>query len=131
MDPSLRSQSSTVSKIVHQDHYQDPTDDSGYSSPDTATRPQPNYKAQCALVEYQESSDRRGLSVTRAMMRKKAAIVAAKSWLEQNQQGTQAAATEEGSCGESHSAGGTLPIGMLRGCDVPMNLAFAARTNHS
>ena len=78
-------------------------------------QPLPNYEVQCALVEYQEDSDRRGLSVTRAMMRKKAAIFAAKSWLERNQQGIHAAAMEEGSCGASDPVGTTLLRGMLRG----------------
>ena len=44
----------------------------------------PNAEAQDALDEYLQECDRNGVSVTRAMVRKKAAILAAKTWMDQN-----------------------------------------------
>lgn len=47
--------------------------------------PLPSLEAQTALDDYLQESERKGLSVTKAMLRKKAAIVAAKTWIERSQ----------------------------------------------
>lgn len=47
--------------------------------------PPPSLEAQTALDDYLQESERRGLSVTKPMLRKKAAIVAAKTWMERSQ----------------------------------------------
>lgn len=104
-----------MSKIVHQNHHQLTFDDSGYSSPiypENTSQPLPNIEAQCALGDYLEDSERKGVSVTRAMIRKKAAIFAANAWLEEDQKRINAPTIEGNSGGGIGHSSLTRPEGM-------------------
>lgn len=101
-------ENSTVSKIVHQEQkqWQNPRNDSDQSSSSYQELPHgplPNLKVECALDEYFRDSQRKGLPVTWAMVRKKAAIVAATTWMENKQKGTNRPAHMEG-CGSRASS---------------------------
>ena len=100
----INRESSTVSKIVHQDQYQSVPNERYQAPPSYPESPHeppiPTLEAQTALDHYYQDSQRKGLSVTRAMLRKQAAIFAAKTWLEKSDQGAGAPAfSEDGSWG--------------------------------
>lgn len=79
---------STVSKIVHQSYFQEfsvAKDHTTFTSQDASRLPTQRLDTQCALSEWFQDSHSAGIPITRAMIRKQAAIVAANAWKQNNQ----------------------------------------------
>lgn len=79
---------STVSKIVHQSYFQEfsvAKDHTTFTSQDASRLPTQRLDTQCALSEWFQDSHSAGIPITRAMIRKQAAIVAANTWKQNNQ----------------------------------------------
>lgn len=84
-----KKQTSTVSKIVHQSYFQEFSVAKGhttFTSQDASRLPTQRLDTQCALSEWFQDSHSAGIPITRAMIRKQAAIVAANTWKQNNQQ---------------------------------------------
>lgn len=81
-------QNSTVSKIVHQSYFQEfsvAKDHTTFTSQDASGLQTQRLDTQCALSEWFQDSHNAGIPITRAMIRKQAAVLAANAWKQNNQ----------------------------------------------
>lgn len=85
---ATKRRTSTVSKIVHQSYFQEfsvAKDHTTFTSQDASRLPTQRLDTKCALSEWFQDSHSAGIPITRAMIRKQAAIVAANAWKQNNQ----------------------------------------------
>ena len=99
---------STVSKIVHQSQYEDVSSENHHAAPAQDSK-SPN-QAQCldaqqALVDWIKDQQQKGIPLTRAIVRKKAAIFAAMAWSQNKSNVEGSSASEQGTPSEASTAG--------------------------